>query len=577
MDIFKKFVAYYKPYKAVFYKDMVAVIIMSGVDIAVPLIISYMLKDVFTSGDVDFIMSTAIKVSLLLLAIYIVRLLCNFYVTYTGHVMGTTMEGDIRFDLFKKLTSLPFSYFDDSNTGQMSSRLISDLHDVGELAHHGPENIIISAIKIIGAFIILLNINVTLTSILVVILFVMIIFSVKLNVQMKNTLTQTKVEIAKVNASALDSLSGIRVVKSFNNEEFEWDKFDRNNKHYISSRSEFFKTMGYFSSVNGILQGMMYIAIFTIGSYLVSTGDLDANEIVVFLLYINLFLDPIKTIINFVELYQRGYTGFKRTIDVLAITSNIVDKENAKDLVVNDEDIVFENVSFAYKNNDHVLNNLNMHVKKNTTVALVGPSGVGKTTLCSLIPRFYDTTKGDIFIYGENIKDVTQNSLRDLIGVVQQDVYIFNTTVRENISYGRPNATDEEIIEACKLANIHDFILTLEDGYDSYLGERGVKLSGGQKQRISIARVFLKNPPILILDEATASLDNESERFIQKSLDDLSKNRTSIVIAHRLSTIKNADKIVYLGKNGIEEEGTHEELINKNGHYAKLYNLQFAE
>ncbi len=491
--------------------------------------------------------------------------------------MGTRMEGDIRFDLFKKLTSLPFSYFDDSNTGQMSSRLISDLHDVGELAHHGPENIIISTMKIVGAFLILLSINVTLTSILVAILFIMIIFSVKLNVRMKNTLYQTKVEIAKVNSAALDSLSGIRVVKSFNKEEFEWDKFDRNNKHYISSRSEFFKTMGYFSSVNGILQGMMYIAIFTIGSYLVSTGDLDANEIVVFLLYINLFLDPIKTIINFVELYQRGYTGFKRTMDVLEITSSIKDKDNAKELVVNDEDIVFENVSFAYENDDHVLSNLNMHVKKNTTVALVGPSGVGKTTLCSLIPRFYDTSQGDIFIYGENVKDVTQNSLRDLIGVVQQDVYIFNTTVKENISYGRPNATDDEIVEACKLANIHDFIMTLDEGYDSFLGERGVKLSGGQKQRISIARVFLKNPPILILDEATASLDNESERFIQKSLDDLSKNRTSIVIAHRLSTIKNADKIVYLGKDGIEEEGTHDELISKDGEYAKLYNLQFAE
>ncbi len=577
MDTFKKFIAYYKPYKPVFIRDMLAAVLMSGVDIIVPLIISFMLKDVFTSSDINYIMSTAMKVSLLLFILYFIRLLCNFYVTYTGHVMGTRMEGDIRFDLFKKLTSLPFSYFDDSNTGQMSSRLISDLHDVGELAHHGPENIIISTMKIVGAFLILLSINVTLTSILVVILFVMIIFSVKLNVRMKNTLYQTKVEIAKVNSSALDSLSGIRVVKSFNNEEFEWDKFDRNNKHYINSRSEFFKTMGYFSSVNGILQGMMYIAIFTIGSYLVSTGDLDANEIVVFLLYINLFLDPIKTIINFVELYQRGYTGFKRTMDVLEITSSIKDKDNAKDLVVNDEDIVFENVSFAYENDDHVLSNLNMHVKKNTTVALVGPSGVGKTTLCSLIPRFYDTSQGDIFIYGENIKDVTQNSLRDLIGVVQQDVYIFNTTVKENISYGRPNATDDEIVEACKLANIHDFIMTLDEGYDSFLGERGVKLSGGQKQRISIARVFLKNPPILILDEATASLDNESERFIQKSLDDLSKNRTSIVIAHRLSTIKNADKIVYLGKNGIEEEGTHDELISKDGEYAKLYNLQFAE
>ncbi|MFV0518943.1 MAG: ABC transporter ATP-binding protein [Lachnospirales bacterium] len=577
MILFKNFISYYKPYKKLFAFDVIFAIAMSLVDVVIPLIVRYMLYDVFESPDLEFIMTTSLRVSFFLLFLYLIRMGSNFYVTYWGHVMGTKMEGDMRFDLFKKLSSLPFSYFDNNETGHMSSKLISDLADIGELAHHGPENIIISSIKLLGAFIILLNINILLSLVLLLVVFAMAIFSKILNKKMKNALKETRVKTAEVNSSALDTLSGIRVVKSFNNEAIEHTKFENNNKSFVNAKKQYYYTMAWYTSVNGVLQGLMYIIIFTLGAFLVTKGSIKSADIVVFLLYINLFLEPIRTIINFTELYQKGMTGFKRSYDVLQFPNSIQDKDNAENLVENDEDIILDNVSFSYENNEPVLNNLTMKVKKNTTVALVGPSGAGKTTICSLIPRFYDTTVGDIYIYGKKIKDVKQSSLRDHIGIVQQDVYIFNTSIKENISYGNRNATLEEIQEACKLANIHDFIMTLENGYDTYLGERGVKLSGGQKQRISIARVFLKNPPILILDEATAALDNESERFIQKSLDLLAENRTSIVIAHRLSTIKNADKIYYLSTNGIEEEGTHEELLAKNGKYADLYNLQFKE
>ncbi|MFV0441596.1 MAG: ABC transporter ATP-binding protein [Lachnospirales bacterium] len=576
MNIYKKFFAYYKPYKSIFFKDILSAIIMAGVDIVIPLVVSYMLKEVFVSDDVNFIVSTSLQISFYLLILYLIRMGCNFYVTYNGHVMGTLMEGDLRYDLFKKLSSLPFSYFDNNNTGHMSSRLISDLADIGELAHHGPENIIISAIKIFGAFIILSVINPILASVLLLVVVAMAIFSRFLNKKMKKALRETKERVANVNSQALDTLSGIRVVKSFVNEDKENTLFHKNNKKFIVSKSRYYYTMAWYSSVNNVLQGLMYIIIFTLGSYLVAKGSLDGADIVVFLMYINIFLEPIRTIINFAELYQRGFVGFRRTLDVLEIPNSIMDKENAKDLEINDKDIVFKDVKFAYENNEVVLNNINMNIQKNTTVAIVGPSGAGKSTLCSLIPRFYDVTEGSISVFGEDIRDVKQESLRSLIGTVQQDVYIFNKSIRENVSYGKLEATNEEIIDACKKANIHDFILSLEEGYDTVLGERGVKLSGGQKQRISIARVFLKNPPILILDEATASLDNESERFIQKSLDELSKNRTSIVIAHRLSTIINADKIVYIDSNGIGEEGSHKELMTKDGKYAKLYNLQFT-
>ncbi len=571
----KRFIKYYKPYKRILYTDLLLSIVMSGVDITVPLIVSFMLRNVFTSNDIGYIMWMAVKVSSWLFLLYLIKMSCSFYVTYYGHKMGVKIEGDMRNDLFKKLMSMPYSYYDNNNTGKMISRIINDLSDIGELAHHGPENLFISFIKIIGAFLILSNINLTLSIALLSILFVMIWFSKILQVKMRDTLKETRKKIANINEASQDSLSGIRVVKSFASENEEIHKFRKNNTEFINSKTKFYFNMATFVSVNGVLQGVMYIVIFVLGSYLVSTGSLESVDIVTFLLYIGLFLEPIRTLIGFTELYQRGFTGFRRMLEVIDLQSDLKDKDDAIELKSVEGDIEFKDVDFDYEDGSNLFKGINLKVAKHTTVAIVGASGVGKSTLCGLIPRFYDVNAGTIKIDNEDIRNVTQKSLRKFIGVVQQDVYIFNTSIKYNIGYGEDNVTLEDIIDASKKANIHDFIMTLENGYDTHLGERGVKLSGGQKQRISIARVFLKNPPILILDEATASLDNESEKFIQQSLEDLSKNRTTIVIAHRLSTIKNANRIIYLSKGKIEEEGTHDELISKNGNYARLYNMQF--
>ncbi len=575
MNIHKEFIKYYKPYKKIFFVDICSAFIMSIIDIILPLVVSFMLKTVYISNDISYILRETKKVCLLLLILYIIRMFCSYIVTYWGHKMGILMEADMRQNIFNKFSSFSFSYFDDNETGKMSSRVIYDLHDIGELAHHGPENIFISAIKLVGSLIILFNINITLTLALSGVVVFMVIFSKILNINMKKAQQMSKKKVAEINARINDSLSGIRVVKSFNNEKYEEKKFKKNNNYYVDARKFFFKNMGAYTAGNNFMQGLMYIVVFGVGSMLVVKGSVEPTDIVLFLLYINLFLEPIKKLINFNELYQKGIVGFSRYLEVMAIEPEIKDIEKAIELQQINSGIKFNNVTFNYENNNDIIRKLNLTVDKNNTVALVGPSGVGKTTICSLIPRFYEVTSGEITINNINIKNYTQKSLRDKIGIVQQDIYIFNCSVLENIAYGNRNATYDEIVESAKKANIHDFIMTLEEGYNTYLGERGVKLSGGQKQRISIARVFLKNPPILILDEATASLDNESEKFIQKSIEELSKNRTTIVIAHRLSTIVNADKIVYISKNGVEEEGNHEDLLQKNGEYAKLYNLQF--
>lgn len=575
MEIFKKFMSYYKPYTKLFVIDNSSAIIMSLIDIALPLIIKFMLYDVFSSGDKDFIVSSTITVCVGLLILYFVRMICNYIVTYYGHKMGIMMEADMRQKIFNKYPSFSFSYFDDNETGKMASRVIYDLHDIGELAHHGPENIIISAIKLLGSLAILFSINVTITLVLSAIVVFMLIFSRILNTKMKKEQNLSKTVIAEINATIQDSLSGIRVVKSFNNEKFEKKRFGKNNKKFVEARAMYFKTMGRYTAGNDFMQGFMYIVVFGVGAILVANQKVDSSQIVLFLLYIGMFLEPIRKLINFNELYQKGVVGFTRYLEIMEIEPQIKDCNNPKDLNEISSSIKFKNVTFKYEEKETVLNNFNLEIEKNKTVALVGPSGVGKTTICSLIPRFYEVTEGEICINGINIKEYKQTSLRNSIGIVQQDVYIFNCSVFDNIAYGKTNATYEEVIEAAKKANIHEFILNLENGYDTKLGERGVKLSGGQKQRISIARVFLKNPPILILDEATASLDNESEKYIQRSIEELSKNRTTIVIAHRLSTIINADKIAYISKNGVEEEGNHKKLLEQNGKYAQLYNMQF--
>ncbi len=572
----KKFISYYKPYKKLFVTDMLCALGLALADISIPLFITHMLNTVYETNNISFIISETIKVCLALLVLYIFRMFCTYYVNSYGHIMGSKMESDMRYDLFKKLSNLPFSYYDRSNTGQMISRLINDLFAVTELAHHGPEDLFISFLKLTGAFIILWQTNNILTITLMVMVVFIFIFSKNFNRRMKGDLYESRIKVGNINQSSQDSLAGIRVVQSFANEGVERKKFRKGNMDFLNAKRKFYTTMGIYTGVNGFMQGIMYILVFSVGGYGIVTGYMEPPEIILFLLYIGMFLEPVNKLINFVELYQNGATGFERMLEVLEEKSDITDSENPVPMNPNFEKISFKDVTFKYEQGEgNVLEKINFDIHRGKTIALVGPSGGGKTTFCSLLPRFYDVSNGSILFDNVDIKEIELKSLRQNIGVVQQDVYIFGSTIKENIQYGKMDATMEEIVEAAKKANIHDFIMSLEDGYDSYLGERGVRFSGGQKQRISIARVFLKNPPILILDEATAALDNESERFIQQSLEELSKNRTTIVIAHRLSTIRNADTILVLTDAGIVEKGTHEELINIDGKYSKLYNMQF--
>ena len=574
MQTFKKFIRFYKPYKKLFFIDMLCALIASAIDLAFPQILNLLTKDVFTGSSAHILRSLWI-IGTGLIIMYIVRYYCQYFITSWGHIMGARMESDMRQELFDHYQKLSFSYYDKNNTGEMMSKLISDLFDITELAHHGPENFFISAIKIIGSFILLAMINVPMTLILLAITLIMGIFSLFKNRRMRSVFFDNRKKIAMVNSRLQDSLSGIRVVQSFANEEIERDKFGESNLKFLDSKKDSYLIMGSFHAGNSFFQGLLYTVVLVSGGYFIAKGTLRVADLAIYALYIGIFLNPLDVLINFTEAFQKGFSGFRRFLDVVETKPEIVDRKGAKPLVNPRGDISYNNVSFRYDKDSEVLDDVNISIKAGKTVAFVGPSGGGKTTLCSLLPRFYDVTDGQITIDGKDIRDVTLKSLRNCIGIVQQDVYMFAGSIRENIAYGKPGASDEEIIQAAKNANIHDFVMSLENGYDTYVGERGTRLSGGQKQRIAIARVFLKNPPILILDEATSALDNESERHIQLSLEHLAKNRTTIVIAHRLSTIRNADEIIVIDQSGIQERGTHDTLLKQDGLYAKYYNMQF--
>ncbi len=574
MKTFKKFIRFYKPYKKLFFIDMLCALIASSIDLAFPQILNLLTKGVFTGSSAQILRSLWI-IGTGLIAMYIVRYYCQYFITSWGHIMGARMESDMRQELFDHYQKLSFSYYDKNNTGEMMSKLISDLFDITELAHHGPENFFISAIKIIGSFILLAMINVPMTMILFFITIIMCVFSLYKNRKMRSVFFDNRKKIATVNSRLQDSLSGIRVVQSFANEEIEKDKFGESNLKFLDSKKDSYLIMGSFHAGNSFFQGLLYTVVLVSGGFFIAKGTLRAADLAIYALYIGIFLNPLDVLINFTEAFQKGFSGFRRFLDVVETKPEIVDRKGAKPLVSPRGDISYNNVSFRYEKDSEVLDNVNISIEAGKTVAFVGPSGGGKTTICSLLPRFYDVTQGQITIDGKDIRDVTLKSLRNCIGIVQQDVYLFAGSIRENIAYGKPEASYEEIVQAAQNANIHEFVMSLEDGYDTYVGERGTRLSGGQKQRIAIARVFLKNPPILILDEATSALDNESERHIQTSLEHLAKNRTTIVIAHRLSTIRNADEIIVIDQNGIQERGSHDTLLSQDGLYAKYYNMQF--
>ena len=568
MRTIKHFISYYKPYRFVFFVDLLCASIISIIDILFPLILDFCSTQVFVK-DTDSLKHTLLFVAAGLVLMYAARSLCRYYVSAQGHIMGARMESDMRKDLFEQYQKLSFSYYDTHNTGVMMSRVTSDLFDISEFAHHGPENLFISLVKVLGSFVIMFVINWKLAFALLIITVFLFVFSMNQNKRMKQVFMDNRKKIGEVNASLQDSLAGIRVVKSFANEERERQKFGHSNQHYLDSKIDNYMVMGWYYGGTSFLQGLLYVTVIVCGGFLIAQAT--------FALYINVYVAPLEILIEFTEMFQKGFSGFKRFEEVIDEIPEITEAPDAKPLDHVKGTIDFEDVSFSYENNETVLDHVDIHIPAGKKVALVGPSGGGKTTLCSLIPRFYDVSSGEIRIDGQNIKDVTVHSLRKAIGLVQQDVYLFGGTIRENIGYGKEDATDEEIAEAARKANIHDFIMTLPDGYDSYVGERGTRLSGGQKQRISIARVFLKDPKILILDEATSALDNESERVIQNALDELARNRTCITIAHRLSTIKNADEIIVIDDEGIKERGTHETLLAKNGIYANYYRLQFKD
>ena len=573
LENLKKLVSYYKPYKKVFMADMIFAIMASFIALLIPLVVRYVTAKVIYM-PAEQVVKTMIIIAIVVGILILFQCYCNYYIANYGHVMGAKIEYDMRAEIFGHFQKLSFSFYDDEKVGQLMSRITSDLFDITELLHHGPENVTISVIKIIGALAILLSINVRLALIAFLLVPFMLVYAYFFNKKMKQAFRVNRIKIAEINAQIEDNLSGIRVVKSFANEDLENKKFKVGNDAFLEAKKNNYKYMGGYNSGLTAFTTMINLLVIVSGGLMITKDMISVTDLVTFLLYINIFTDPIKTLIDFTEQFQNGYSGYERFLQILSIEPEIKDSENAVSISNVKGDIKLEDVSFKYNDSSHrVLKHINLEVKAGSYVALVGSSGAGKTTLCNLIPRFYEATSGKITIDGKDIKDIKLKDLRDNIGIVQQDVYLFVGTVYDNIRYGRPDATREEVIAAAKEANAYNFIMSLPNGFETDIGQRGIKLSGGQKQRISIARVFLKNPPILIFDEATSALDNESEKIVQESMEKLAKNRTTMVIAHRLSTIRNAEKILVLTDKGIEEQGTHKELMDKHGIYYDLYNV----
>ena len=573
---FRKFLSYYKPYKKLFFTDMFCAMVAAAITLVFPMLTRYITGVILIESPID--LKIIYQLGLIMVVLVIIEFFCNFYVAYQGHVMGTYMERDIRNELFEHYQKLSFSFYDEQKTGQLMSRITNDIFSLTELYHHGPEDIVISLIKFVGAFVILSTINLQLTLIVFAFIPVMGGFALYYNKKMKKAFKRNKQRIGDINARIEDNLSGIRVVKSFANESKEMDKFQVENTNFVNSKRNSYLYMAKYHSGLGVFTSLITVAVIFFGALFISQELITTPDLIAFVLYIANLIEPVKKLINFTEQFQEGATGFERFMEILEIQPDIQDHKDAVELKDVQGHIEFHDVGFRYnEKNDYVFQHISLDVKPADYIALVGSSGVGKTTICSLLPRFYEVSEGAITIDGKDIREVKLASLRENIGIVQQDVYLFAGTIMDNIRYGKFGATDEEVIEAAKQANAHDFIMELPEGYDTDCGQRGVKLSGGQKQRLSIARVFLKNPPILIFDEATSALDNESEHIVQESLESLAKNRTTFVIAHRLSTIKNAKRICVLTEKGIEEEGTHEELLERQGQYAYLYNMQFKD
>lgn len=570
-DNLRKMISYYRPYMRTFVIDMIFAFLSAAITLVLPLIIRYVTSEVIYMEKSEAL-QTVFLLGILMFAMLALYCYSNFYISNYGHVMGAKIEYDMRAEIFEHFQKLSFSYYDNQKTGELMSRITTDLFDITELMHHGPENIAISLVKLIGAMTILLFVSPVLTAAAFLLIPIMFVYAYYFNRKMKRAFAKNRVKIAEINGQIEDNLAGIRVVKSFANEKIEEEKFRQGNNGFLDAKKNSYKYMGSYHAGLDTFTTLIQVVVILAGTIFITEQIVTVSDLVTFLLYIGIFTEPIRTLINFTEQFQNGYTGFERFLEIMHIEPDIKDKENVIELENVKGDISFEHVSFGYIDSlEQVLHNVNLHVSAGSYIALVGSSGAGKTTLCSLIPRFYEVTSGSIKIDGVDIREIKLKSLRDHIGVVQQDTYLFAGTIFENISYGKPNASREEVIAAAKNANAHEFIMSLSNGYDTDIGQRGLKLSGGQKQRLSIARVFLKNPPILIFDEATSALDNESEKVVQESLEKLAANRTTFVIAHRLSTIRNAEKILVLTENGVAESGTHEELMQKHGVYEKLY------
>lgn len=585
-QVLARFVAYYRPYKFLFFFDLVCASVLAAVDLAFPQFLGFFTREFFLEPP-EAILSALGWIALGFAALYALRTACQYFITAWGHIMGARMEADMRMDLFRQYQRLSFSYYDRNNTGEMMSKLLTDLFDISELAHHGPENLFICILKIAGSFALLFMINVPLTAIMLAATAVMAAYAFWRNYRKRVIFTENRRKMADINARLQDSLGGIRVVKSFGNEGVEIAKFGGTNERFVDTKESSYRFMGAFHAVNSVFTGVLYTVTIVGGGYFVATGGLAPAELAIYALYIGIFLSPIEQLINFTEQFQKGYAGFRRFMEVLAVRPDVRNRPGALPLAAAEAErgradgfvageVRYRGVRFGYDGEHEVLRGLDLAIPAGTTVALVGPSGGGKTTTCSLLPRFYDPGAGSVEIDGIDVRDVTVETLREAIGIVQQDVYLFGGTVRENIAYGRPDATDAQIVEAARRANIHEFVMGLPEGYDTFVGERGARLSGGQKQRIAIARVFLRNPRILILDEATSALDNESERAIQASLEELSEGRTTLVIAHRLSTIRGADLIAVVEDGRVVEQGTHDELLELGGTYARYYEMQFG-